>query len=137
MVPDYVEPANPQAGPQARAPTASPNLSRRIALCGAWTSTVTWTVAICVLILWRQTRPPCPPGYVRLIDLAGVLPLIAGAGILVGVVSLGLARSPRSHRTLAVLVWLSAALALFIAFEAVALIIAHRGARYDGTCWTF
>ena len=83
------------------------------------------------------TRPPCEPGYTRIIDLepvgAFVSLLLAGAALVV------FWRSRRGcHlKTLAgvsVVVLLCAA---FVDIGAVATLVHHHGARYDSGCWTF
>jgi hypothetical protein len=83
-----------------------------------------------------STRPPCKPGYVRLVDLEPV-------GTTVSLVLAGLAlvllwRSRRGSYLklltgMSVVVLVCAAL---VDLGAVANLVHHHGARYDD-CWTF
>jgi hypothetical protein len=82
------------------------------------------------------TRPPCEPGYVRLVDLEPVGTFISLA--LAGLALVAYWRSRRgSHLKLmagvSIVVLVCVAL---IDLGAVTTIVHHHGARYDAGCWT-
>ena len=82
-------------------------------------------------------RPPCPPGYVRLIDLQPAWPvvasLVAAASLAIMVVSCRRGNHPaRAILSLAAVV--VAAILLFGAAHDIAL---YGGTAYDPNCWTF
>ena len=83
------------------------------------------------------TRPPCEPGYVRLVDLEPVVAFISLA--LAGLALLVYWRSRRgSHLQLmagvSIVVLLCVAL---IDLGAVITVVHRHGTRYDAGCWTF
>jgi uncharacterized membrane protein len=83
------------------------------------------------------TRPPCEPGYVRLVDLEPV-------GVILSFVLAGLAlvvywRS-RSGSHLKIMTGVSVVVLVCVALfdlGAVATLVHHHGERYDADCWTF
>ena len=82
------------------------------------------------------TRPPCRPGYVRLVDLEPV-----GALISLALAALAVAVFWRSRRGAHLKLITGAGVVVFLCVAlvdvgAVANLVHHHGARYD-TCWTF
>lgn len=95
-----------------------------------------WALAVVASLVWVEVRPPCPPGYVRLVDLGWLVTVVAGAGALTGVLALLLVASRRLYRTVAVVMCASTALALLVAIGTADSIITDSG-HYDSGCWTF
>lgn len=82
------------------------------------------------------TRPPCAPGYVRLVDLEPVGPIIGA--VLAGLALVLYVRSRRGSH-LKIMLAVGVVLLLCVAYvdlSAVALLVQHHGAQYD-SCWTF
>ena len=88
------------------------------------------------------TRPPCPDGYVRLID---AVPIIAvGCGLLALVLTWRAVRttpwSPSRKDVRGATVFVSVlltVLSILPALMAVASLIEHSNESVDGSCWTF
>ena len=90
-------------------------------------------------ILFRidlTTRPPCKPGYVRLVDLE---PAAVYIGIALAVLSGVLYWRARRGTYLRTITCIGVVMLLCIAFVdvgAVGNLVRHHGERYDD-CWTF
>jgi hypothetical protein len=125
-----------KAPAQADVPAPPSGPRRRFALRAALASAVCWGLAFCASLVWIRLRPPCPPNYVRLVDLAVAVPFVAGAGAIVGVVAWLVVRSIGLFRVVAVLMCVSTAMALVVAVSMVGRIHADIGVPYDD-CWTF
>jgi hypothetical protein len=97
--------------------------------------------ALAALTDWA-TRPPCPGGYVRLIDVVPIAAVVCG--VLAVVLGWRAARTTRwmprrkdvSGVTVVVSVLLTV-LSVLPALIAVASFVQHRGETYDSSCWTF
>jgi len=95
----------------------------------SFAATITWTVEL-------ATRPPCPPGYVRLVDLDPAARVMSGMLVLVSVGVLLSSLRYRRVRALAVLGLVLFVLALAdSAMATVALVYDHSGSASN--CWTF
>jgi hypothetical protein len=84
-----------------------------------------------------MTRPPCKPGYVRLIDGEPVGAIIS---LVLGVLALVVYWRSRRGTHLKVFTGVGVVMLLcvaFVDFGAVATLVRHHGARYDWDCWTF
>jgi len=129
------------AGPKAAAPAAGLTLAppgrRRVAAWAASASLACWAVAVVASLGWLWVRPPCPPGYVRLVDFGELVPVVAGAGVLASAAALLLVRRRVLYRTLCVLTCASTAVALLVVAANAASVISNLGAQFDGGCWTF
>lgn len=96
------------------------------AACGLW-------------IINLAIRPPCYPGYVRLIDLPGVLPEVSGFVGLVSVTGFLVKRKRawKGRGTFAVVVaGVMLVLALVLAVGGIGAVASDQG-PYDNSCWTF
>lgn len=89
---------------------------------------------------WILTRPPCPPGYARLLDVApltivwAVLTALPSFGLLVGAFRIRAGSRTWPLRGAAiVLLLLALPLSLLIGLELATV----TGQEYDPGCWTF
>src|SRR5262245_49099290 len=93
------------------------------------TATLAWLAEL-------ATRPPCPNGYVRLIDVAKVGPVISGF-LFVTVLALWTV-SPRRNRA-----WIVTILVATVGVASLALLlvagiaIVSHSRPVDNSCWTF
>jgi hypothetical protein len=125
--------------PAGQVDDASPGASSRMVALGLGSALIVLGTTVTALDLWYvRSRPPCPDGYVRLVDIGPVLYLAVGLAVcLVGVVTVVLARRPGAHRALAAV---AGVVVIIVAIGVVALAIAiHQLAQqtYDPGCWTF
>jgi len=105
-----------------------------------WASTAAAVLAlVCVVLAVVQlaTRPPCPPGYVRLVDLSWLGVALPAA---LGVVAVSLRlwiRRPGPHLVAAGVAALLVGL-VGLACVGVAVVLHEQwGSQYDTGCWTF
>ena len=110
---------------------------RRVALWAAGASVACWAVALAASLVWLHGRSPCPPNYVRLVDLATLVPVLAAAGVALGVVAVLVTRTVGLFRVVSVLMCVSTALALLVTVSSVGQVVADWGASYDAGCWAF
>jgi hypothetical protein len=134
----YVSNELPVLGP-ATAPSdpCTAARRRRLAFRATCASLFTWTAAFVLSLTWLKTRPPCPPNYVRLIDFGAAVPAFAVLALLVSAGALLLTRSVGLHRTVAVIMCVSTALALLVAASTADQLLSDKGAQYASGCWTF
>ena len=96
--------------------------------------------AVAGLLDW-STRPPCPDGYVRLIDVGPIAAVLCGAlaFMLAWRAARTLPQAPRRKEVRSVTVILSVVLTAASALPAllcVALLLQHSGETVDSGCWT-
>jgi hypothetical protein len=133
-----LEPVGPWTVTPAVALPAQPSgPRRRIALWAAGASVTCWALGLVASLVWLRIRPPCPPGYVRLIDLGCSVAVAVAGGALLGVAGYVLARNRRLCRTVAVLMCASTAVALLVVVGTADTDVTNWGARYDNGFWTF
>jgi hypothetical protein len=98
-------------------------------------------VAMVGLVTDLLTRPPCPPRYVRLVDIEAVLPVAAAIlGLLAGGLLLIVRSLRRQQRPVGLwVVVVAVSLLPPTGLLAVAGVVTNtdNGAQYDSGCWTF
>ena len=107
---------------------------RAVAMCGAVGAAVGCVLAIVYLV----HRSPCPPNYVRLIDL-GVVVLVLQGLLLLAELVVGLtARSPGRHRVAGAfaVIFVLGVVVLLLPALSLALSTVESG-RFDTGCWAF
>jgi hypothetical protein len=98
-------------------------------------------VALVGLTVDLLTRPPCSPGYVRLIDIEVIMPFVAGFfGLVAGGLLLIIRSLKRQQRPVGL--WVAVVAMSLVpptAVLAVAGVVTNtdNGAQYDSSCWTF
>ena len=125
---DERAPTPPSGGTQRLLATTA-GLACLIAAAGA----VEWIVHV-------QIRPPCYPGYVRLVDLAPALPFVSGFVAAASVPLFVRGRKAQPRRAARISSLAAAALLLLLAVASVvggtASLLSDHG-TYDRGCWTF
>ncbi|HWE57214.1 MAG TPA: hypothetical protein VG435_17025 [Acidimicrobiales bacterium] len=83
------------------------------------------------------TRPPCPEGYVRLIDVLAIWPVVSGvrAALSLILALFSVWRGDRPARV--VLSVLAVVVSGLLLVGAVGIWQSLQGATYDPSCWTF
>jgi hypothetical protein len=110
---------------------------RRVAIVAAVISATAAAAGVVVWVTVLSTRPPCPSGYVRLIDFAVVMPFLCGGLLAVSLGLVALAARTRAHRFViaaAVVLTLIGGLAFV---GGAATVASYRHQTEDPNCWTF
>jgi hypothetical protein len=115
---------------------AARDSQRRTATRYALTAVVLAGIGAMLMALDLATRPPCYPGYVRLIDVELLGAIVILALVTISIVVYWRARRGRHFQAT---IGVAAVLILCLAFAnlwIVATLVDNSGAQYD-SCWTF
>ncbi len=110
---------------------------RGLGLVFALLGVVTASTAAAVWFDVAATRPPCPPGYVRFIDLGSLMGWVCLGLAVVALLSGGLAWVLRGSRVLVVFIAVLLAIALLLGAAAGVSGHDQHGQTTDTGCWTF
>jgi len=126
------------AGPSGEQPLPGrPEASRRLAMWASAAAGALGLVGVAVARVQLSTRPPCPPGYVRLVDLSRLSVEVPGAVVVTAGCLWLWSRRPGPHLPAAVVAVLLVGLVLLVDVSVALLLGDQWGSQFDPTCWTF
>ena len=130
-------PSRPDRGHRRERSPEAVAVWRRVGVASALAAAITGCLAAAVWFDVAATRPPCPPGYVRFIDLGPLMGWVCLGLAVVGLLTAVLARALRGSRVVAVLAGVLVVVVVLLGASAVVSVVEQHGQTTDPGCWTF